>query len=198
MSEQGKSTVQLSDSSGCVHSATPHRACGALSSVFLLAILDGWKLLEKLKGAATTISSYLGNTPSGTQLQVEIFPLDILWEASLRNRVFYRQYSMHKKKIQSLENATQGIGCGAPHPAGTLQASLLSFCNLFKMELEFATELKDLLYLQRHHRLAEKDFERAKSEYSLCIYHMAILHVNLILFRQKLEWLVITDVLWKF
>lgn len=54
MSEQGKSTVQMSDGSGCVHSATPHRACGALWSGFLLVILDGWKLLEKQKGAATT------------------------------------------------------------------------------------------------------------------------------------------------
>lgn len=96
----------MPDSGGYVHSATPHRACGALLSVFLLVILDGWKLLEKLKGAATTTpSSCFGNTLSGTQLQEEIFPLesDILWGASLRN--CYRQYFMHQK-IQSLENAT--------------------------------------------------------------------------------------------
>lgn len=100
LSEQGKGTVEMSDGSGCVHSATPHRACGALLSVFLLVIPDGWKLLQKLKGAATTTpSSYFGNTLSGTQLQVEIFPLesDTLWGASLRNCDCYRQYFMHQK-----------------------------------------------------------------------------------------------------
>lgn len=66
MSEQGKSAVEMSDGSGCVHSATPHRACGVLWSVLLLVILDGWKLLEKLRGAATTtLSSHLGNTGRG-------------------------------------------------------------------------------------------------------------------------------------
>lgn len=50
LSEQGKSTVEVSD--GSVHSATPHRARGALLSGFLLVILDGWKLLGKLKGCS--------------------------------------------------------------------------------------------------------------------------------------------------
>lgn len=111
MSEQGKSTVEMSDGSGCVHSATPHRACGALLSGFLLVILDSWKLLEKQKGAATTtLSSHLGSTLSGTQLQVEIFPLgsDILWGASLRNCVCYRQYFMHQKNPVSGECSTGG------------------------------------------------------------------------------------------
>lgn len=101
MSEQGKSTVEMSDGSGCVHSATPHRACGALLSGFLLVILDAWKLLEKLKGAATTTpSSHFGNTLSDAQLQVEIFPLGsgILWGASLSFSLCLLQTVFHAPK----------------------------------------------------------------------------------------------------
>lgn len=155
MSEQAKNTVGVSEGGGCVHSGTPHRACAALLSVFLLVILDGWKLLEKLKGVATTVPSLgcLGSTLSGAAAGGNL-PLGVRCSLGsfLRNHVCYGQYFMHQK-IQWLENATQGVGCVASHPAGALQAYLLSFCNLFTMELQFSTELQDLFYLQRHHRL---------------------------------------------
>lgn len=155
MSEQAKNTVGVSEGGGCVHSGTPHRACAALLSVFLLVILDGWKLLEKLKGVATTMPSLgcLGSTLSGAAAGGNL-PLGVRCSLGsfLRNHVCYRQYFMHQK-IQWLENVTQGVGCVASHPAGALQAYLLSFCNLFIMELQFSTELQDLFYLQRHHRL---------------------------------------------
>lgn len=167
MSEQGKSTVEMSDGSGCVHSATPHRACGALLSGFLLVILDSWKLLEKQKGAATTtLSSHLGSTLSGTQLQVEIFPLgsDILWGASLRNCLLQTVFHAPKKSSQwrmlHRELAVRPL-TQQGHSRPTYSASVISL----QCSYNFQQELQDLLYLQRHHRLAEKDFERAKSGY---------------------------------
>lgn len=63
----GKSTVRTSGGGGCLHSASLHRACGALLPVLLLVILAGLKLPQKLQDTATITPSLgrLGNTLSG-------------------------------------------------------------------------------------------------------------------------------------
>lgn len=84
MSEQAKNTVGVSEGGGCVHSGTPHRACAALLSVFLLVILMAgscWRSWRVWLPPCLHLA-VLG-APWVVQLQVEIFPSgsDVLWGA---------------------------------------------------------------------------------------------------------------------